>query len=339
MNLELFDPATATGQVRACYDIYLAGAPIDDPHEPAMSFPFFRGWLTHGWTEDPSEAWLARDVAGAPCGWFLLTLPQREDRRYGDLRPFVHPARRQAGLGRALLGHAAARAARAGRAVLTADTRDGSPGDAFAQAIGARRGLTEVTRVLELDSVSAVHLAALRSRAEVAAHGYSLVTLEGPVPEEHLAAVAAITGGAGDWPMDPGREQQHWDAERVRQSGRRVAAQGLRHYTVLARHDATEELVALTQLGVDPLVPEWGLQEFTAVVPPHRGHRLGLLVKVGLLDLLAKREPQLRHILTGNADQNKHMIAINADLGFRVLDRWSSWEMDVAAAITLGACA
>jgi hypothetical protein len=118
-----------------------------------------------------------------------------------------------------------------------------------------------------------------------------------------------------------------------------VAAQGLRHYTVLARHDATGELVALTQLGVDPLVPEWGLQEFTAVVPPHRGHRLGLLVKVGLLDLLAKREPQLRHILTGNADQNKHMIAINADLGFRVLDRWSSWEMDVAAAITLGACA
>jgi GNAT superfamily N-acetyltransferase len=211
MNLELFDPATATGQVRACYDIYLAGAPIDDPHEPAMSFPFFRGWLTHGWTEDPSEAWLARDVAGAPCGWFLLTLPQREDRRYGDLRPFVHPARRQAGLGRALLGHAAARAARAGRAVLTADTRDGSPGDAFAQAIGARRGLTEVTRVLELDSVSAVHLAALRSRAEVAAHGYSLVTLEGPLPAALATgpwtpAVSSSTGtpsgcgrAAGGW--------------------------------------------------------------------------------------------------------------------------------------------
>jgi GNAT superfamily N-acetyltransferase len=336
MNLERFDPATATEQVRACYGIYLAGAPIDEPHEPAMSFPFFRGWLMHGWTEDPSETWLARDVADAPCGWFLLTLPQREDRRYADLRLFVHPARRRAGLGRALAGHAAARAVRAGRAVLTSDARDGSPGEAFAQAIGARRGITEVSRVLELDSVSAPHLARLRCEAEAAAAGYSLLTLEGAIPEEYLAPVAAVTAGAGDFPMDPGREQQHWDAERVRQSGRRVAAQGLRYYTVAGRHDASGSLVALTQVGVDPLVPEWALQEFTAVVPQHRGHRLGLLVKAGMLELLAKREPQLRRVITGNADSNKHMIAINSALGFKVLDRWSSWEMDVAAAITLG---
>ena len=63
---------------------------------------------------------------------------------------------------------------------------------------------------------------------------------------------------------------------------------------------------------------------------PHRGHRLGLLVKVAMLELLAEREPQLTRILTGNTDANEHMIAINAELGFSVLDEWRWFEADVA---------
>jgi hypothetical protein len=51
-----------------------------------------------------------------------------------------------------------------------------------------------------------------------------------------------------------------------------------------------------------------------------------------MLDLLAGREPELEHILTSNADANSHMIAINADLGFRVLDQWQDWELDVTRA-------
>jgi len=49
-----------------------------------------------------------------------------------------------------------------------------------------------------------------------------------------------------------------------------------------------------------------------------------------LVDRLAAREPQVTRILTGNADGNQHMIAINEQLGFRVLSRWPSWELDVA---------
>jgi len=49
-----------------------------------------------------------------------------------------------------------------------------------------------------------------------------------------------------------------------------------------------------------------------------------------MLDLLAEREPQLAQIVTGNAGQNEHMIAINAQLGFEVLDHFPSWELDVA---------
>jgi hypothetical protein len=102
-----------------------------------------------------------------------------------------------------------------------------------------------------------------------------------------------------------------------------------------ARPLASGELAGFTQVGVDPGTPSWGFQLLTAVTRPHRGHRLGLLVKVAMLELLAEREPQLTQIITGNADVNEHMIAINAELGFEVLDHWQSWELDVQRALAL----
>ena len=74
-----------------------------------------------------------------------------------------------------------------------------------------------------------------------------------------------------------------------------------------------------------------GLPVRTVVAREHRGHRLGLLVKTAMLEMLAAAEPALRRILTGNAGANQHMIAINAELGFEVLDEWQSWELEVAA--------
>ena len=69
----------------------------------------------------------------------------------------------------------------------------------------------------------------------------------------------------------------------------------------------------------------------------HRGHRLGLLVKVAMLEMLAGHEPRLERIVTGNADANEHMIAINTELGYQVLDHWLSWELAVADVLALPA--
>ena len=207
-----------------------------------------------------------------------------------------------------------------------------SVGSAFA---GARRGITETHQLLELPAVPAGHLAALRATAESAAQGYSLLSWAGPAPEGLLAAVAAINGATADMPREAGHEAQLWDADRVRKDDHRRAVQGWRSYAVAARSLATGELAGLTQVSVDPADPAWGLQELTAVAGPHRGHRLGLLVKVAMLELLAEREPQLTRIVTGNADGNEHMIAINDELGYTVLDRWPSWEMEVARVLAL----
>jgi GNAT superfamily N-acetyltransferase len=328
MMVERFDAAADSASVRACHEIYRSGLPADDPLGPPVSASGFAGWLALGWTEDPLETWLARDDSGQPCGWYVLTLPQRENRDRAHVHVVVHAAQRRVGRGTALLQHAAGRAAGAGRTVLEFQAREGSSGVAFASTLKARRSVTSVRRVLALDRGPAGR-ARLRAGAEAAARGYTLRSWSGPAPEDTVAGVAGVNAALADAPRGDGEEAQVWDVTRVRLDERRVAAMGLRA-RVIAAQAVAGELAALTQLCIDPATPEWGFQELTAVARPHRGHRLGLLLKLAMLDLLATEEPQLTRIITGNDEGNDHMIAINELLGFEVLDRWLWWELDVA---------
>jgi len=335
MQIERFDPEADTAQTRACYQAYAASAPVDDPHCPPMSLQIFTGWLACGWTEDHPESWFAGDSLDVADGCYTATMPLRENRHLAYVYPQVPPARRRAGIGTALLRHAAARAAEQGRTTLTAQVRDGSAGQAFAQALGARRGVTEIRRLLDLAAVPAGTLARLRAESDRAAHGYELLSWEGIVPEEYFGQVAVVNAGLADAPMGAGTQAQSWDADRVRDGQRLVELLGMRRYTVAARCSGSGDFAGLTVLSIDPETPDWGIQEMTAVTRPHRGHRLGLLVKTAMLQLLAEREPQLRRVVTSNGDSNSHMIAINAKLGYRALDSQTSWQLDVADVLAL----
>jgi GNAT superfamily N-acetyltransferase len=332
MDLARFDPATDDTAVQACHEIHAAAAHADGQRRPPMSPRGFRSWLTYGWTEDPMQTWLARDSTRQACGFYQLILPERENRHLAELIPVVHPTRRRAGLGTALVAHAAARASTAGRTALMAHTAEGSAGEAFARTLGAQYRMTGMFSALRLDSMPAGHLAGLRAKAVSASPGYSLLTWDGATPDDLLDAVVGLFQAEEDAPRPAGEEAEHWDVARVQADYYRVADQGLRFYTVAARADAGGELAAITQLGVDPVQPGWAAQELTAVIGPHRGHRLGLRVKVAMLDLLAEREPQVTRVRTHNAAGNEHMIAINTELGFEVLDRESSWELPVTGA-------
>jgi GNAT superfamily N-acetyltransferase len=330
VRIERFDPVTDTVSIRSCYELHVACQPVDDPDVPAASLPVFTGWVSRGWDADPREGWLATgDEPGSWAGGYLLRLPARENRHMARLGLMVAPAYRRRGIGTALLRHAAGRADANGRARLTTGTKENSAGAAFAAAAGAEPGVTEVRRVLDLAAQPAGYLDPLRSQAGQASHGYSLVTWFGKCPEEYLDQVAAIINAMADAPHDPDEEPEVLDGQRLRDSEDLDVIQQTRGYSVAARCDRTGELVAMTRIVVDPLQPDWGWQELTAVVRAHRGHRLGLLVKVAMMDWLAEAEPAVQHILTGNSASNSHMITINADLGYRVLDRWPSWELDV----------
>jgi len=332
VQIERFDPATDTGAVQACHEIHVAEWRADGVRRAPLSPRVFRAWLRCGWTGDPQESWLARDGAGEVCGWYLIGMPERENRHRAGITLVVAPSRRRAGLGTALLGHAADRARQAGRTLLTSHSKEASAGAAFARALGARQRMTGVFWALRPRSLPAGRLAALRERAASAAAGYSLVSWEGPVADDRLVEVAALFDVENDAPRPEGEDPAGWDAARVRAEDRRIAEEGRRFYTVAARADRTGRLVAITQLGVDPLDAGSAFQELTAVAGPHRGHRLGLLVKVAMLELLAAHEPQLTQIVTLTAEDNEHMTAINRELGFEILERQLSWELETARA-------
>ena len=119
----------------------------------------------------------------------------------------MHPASRRGGLGRALLRHAAMRAADHGRSVLRGEVLQGTAGAAFAARVGATAGLVDARRVLALGEIPAGHIAALREQAARAAAGYSLVSWEGRTPDQYLAGFAEVLNAANDMPHDPGEER------------------------------------------------------------------------------------------------------------------------------------
>jgi GNAT superfamily N-acetyltransferase len=331
MRIEQLNPADEK-TARACYDVMLAAHKADEPVEPPMAYGTFSLYLREGWEKTPGETWVGVDDAGAVAGFYRLHLPDLENLDAASGGPTVHPAVRRRGIGRELLRHEGGRAEANGRTRFSAQATAGSAGDAFAQALGARLDLEEVRRIQYLREIPPGTIASLRASAEKAAAGYSLVSWTGVTPDEYCGPLAGVFNAFNDAPHGANDEPELWDAQRVRErTGTVVRAGLLRGYAMAALSDATGEMAAFSGVLVDPEASQWGFQQLTAVIRSHRGHRLGLLVKTAMLELLASAEPQVEWIATGNAATNEHMIAVNEQLGYKVVEPgWRFYEMPVA---------
>jgi GNAT superfamily N-acetyltransferase len=333
MRIERVDLADAD-TIRGCFQVFLAAQQVDEPDGPWFTERPFQGWLTVGWGGNPREVWAVTSPEEGPVvGWYRLELPDLENLDQADLMLVVHPARRRHGLGRALLEHAAARAAENGRSVLNSGTRHGTGGEAFARSVGAEPGLVDVQRVMDIRAMGDDRLAQLLQTAEQAAAGYSLVWWTGLVPEEFLEQTAGLFAALNDAPHDAHVAPAVWDAQRVRERVNALRPHyGLRTYAVAARHDASGELAALTEVAVDPADPGWAHQMLTGVIRAHRGHRLGLLVKIAMAERLRATEPTVERLQTWNAESNRYMIAVNEALGYTILGQPANWwRLEVAA--------
>lgn len=334
MRIEKWSQADTDG-ARDAYGVFRAAQAADDPAGPPLSWHRAQMWLEN--PTQPTEVWLARDErTGVVTGFYRAEFPQLENHDRAQVLLTVHPAYRRRGTGTALLRHVARRAAVNHREVLGTYVAEGTSGDVFARDAGATPGLVDVRRVLHADEQTLARAASLREAASKAAAGYSLVSWSGRPPEEFIDKVAGLNNTMNDAPRQQGVDEQLWDADRLlREKYGLLEAVGSRFYEVAAIHDATGEMAALTEVELDPEVPEWGNQGLTAVTRPHRGHRLGMLVKTAMLGLLSTGEPGLRHVLTGNAAVNEQMIAINEALGFQILrPSWQGYDLPVTA--TLG---
>lgn len=197
----------------------------------------------------------------------------------------------------------------------------------FAQSLGLT--LEQVERESRLDlPVPAHRLQTLRAQAEAHARpDYRLESWTGPAPERYLEGIAAMqqvistdapTGGVA-W------EGEVWDAARVRRREETLEQSGT-SYVTIAVEEHTGEVVGLTAIIARHEHPHRPDQWETVVASAHRGHRLGLWIKVANLELLERELPGARFVRTWNADENDRMLGINTALGFRPHTLGGAWQ-------------
>jgi GNAT superfamily N-acetyltransferase len=250
---------------------------------------------------------------------------------YLDL--IVHPGHRGRGVGTALLEEVHAAARRHHRSLIEIETIHGLPGG-VARDEGGYRYLTHRGHQPGLTSI--------RSRCQIAdqkegdearlqADGYSLVQWRDVVPEEIIKDVAALQGRlALDAPTgDLAVDQPSYDPDRIRGEEATQLGRGYHWYSTAARHDATGQIVARTKLSFESDEDTHARQRITIVEPVHRGRRLGLIVKSANHAYARANEPALRVIDAYNAEENTHMRAVNAALGFEPVDAWAVFQLPV----------
>jgi GNAT superfamily N-acetyltransferase len=333
VDLHWIDPADPDpADLAAAVALLDAARAVDSPHRPTETVSSLTGRLRHGWDGDPVAMGVGRDDAGRPVGVLEVDLPHWDNAHLGYLEVTVDPLRRREGVGTALFEAGTELVRADGRTVLATGGYESGAGTAFAKAQGLDRASEEVERRQDLLPLDGAALSALTAGARQHSGGYELVRLPAWTPAWRLPEVARLTTAINDAPTDDlDVEDEVYSGPRIRAFEAAHLAQGRRLYRLAARERATGSLVGQTVVGVDAEQPGHGSQYDTSVQREHRGHRLGLLLKLGMLDWLREREPQLRVLDTWNAASNEHMVAVNEALGYRVVGRAVMWQRHLEA--------
>jgi GNAT superfamily N-acetyltransferase len=114
------------------------------------------------------------------------------------------------------------------------------------------------------------------------------------------------------------------------EEGRRATDPRTRFVTAI-EHAPTKRLAAFTSLSAPVELERAAAQEDTLVLPEHRGHRLGMLLKVANLDYLQREKPGHPSIVTFNAEENRHMLDVNEAVGFIPIGYEGAWRKDLPA--------
>jgi len=313
--------------LRRWYDLVTAVHESDRAGDPLPGFATWAGQLRFPSPGSEPHLVLA-EVESEVVGWFAQWLSTRENTDASPGEVEVHPAHRRRGYGRALVAEWTRRATALGRTRLIAEGTQ-STGGAFATALGFRAVLADTQRRLDLRTVDQAELDRLLTDARSHAAGYSLVQWTGSTPDAYLPGMAALESRmTTDAPMDDlAWEQVVYDADRLREKEQVLEAWGTRRWTSVAVHDVSGDVVGSTTVGLHPDADEGAFQWQTIVSPEHRGHRLGLLLKLENLAFLRAHEPTVQTVDTWNADSNAPMLQVNLDMGFEVVRQWAEYEL------------
>jgi GNAT superfamily N-acetyltransferase len=324
MRIDRYEPALIdSGLAQGLAELRNAAAAVDAPHVAPVSAEWVRLRTLHADEDRPvPHLFVAVDDHGAVIGAAEVRVETWDNHHLASIDLETHPAVRGHGVGEQLYAEALRCARSLGKTLLIAGTWAGSHREEFWRRNGFSVAARDAQRRLVVAELAWARLDELHARSVAASQGYEIVTMPTPTPAEKVDALLELNRAMNDSPIDDLEiEDDVWVEERLRNDERAQLARGIRLHRLVARRLDDGELAGHTVVEVEDERPQLGFQGDTAVTRAHRGHRLGMRLKIEMLRLLADIEPQMVQIDTWNAESNAHMIAVNDALGCVVVGR------------------
>ncbi|MDQ1604168.1 MAG: hypothetical protein QOE01_2013 [Actinomycetota bacterium] len=316
------DDASAAGAV----SVLEAAREVDKPHRPGHILAEFQAWVGCGWDGDVPHFALGSED-GKVVALAEMMLPSWDNRHLCLVDLVVDPRSRERGVGTALLEAVMERARSTSRSTLVTDSLEQPAPVALAKRFGLTQVSVEQARRQDLGGLDREALREALKEASAHADGYDLERMPRIVPEEMAPDVVALNAAINDAPVDGlDLEDEVFSVERLRVFERTQVTLGRRTYRLAARERSSGLLAGHTVMAISAQQPWHASQYDTSVVVAHRGHRLGLLLKLEMLRWLEECEPQVRYIDTWNTASNDYMVSVNARLGYRLTETVIAWQ-------------
>ena len=260
-----------------------------------------------------------REMVGAG----LLTRTLKDNLHAAMAFAWTRPDRTREGIGRRVVSELEVIAAGDGRTTIQSEAYLPPGGSAGAEHFAAAMGYAVASR----ESIKELTLTDFADRRDAlaaeagAARDYRIITFDTVCPDEHLESFGRLLGMLMDEvPLgELDLEASEWSPERIRAAEQRQVDIGRHVHTAMAI--APDGAVAgVSDVRIDDDDPVHGQVGITIVDPAHRGHRLGLALKLATHDLAVATYPELVVLDTSNAEVNTCMNAVNEALGYRTIE-------------------
>lgn len=323
MRIQPLDPTTLHDSTAArLADIHNAEIAAQRPRHARTNAAALLGEMLHTFDDRPYDGmWLAYD-GDALVGYATLELSEWDDPDMAVALCHVHPEHLGNRAGTGLLTEQAATTKAANRNKMLTFAFADTPCERLLLQQGWTIGQRTSQRRIEPQRLDYDYIAGLAAEASTHAGDYEILSHDGPLPQEWLTDMQTLSESINDAPLDDlDVEPDTFPPERLAGSDQAMVRRQQRVYRLMARHKDSGEWAGHSVVCVDGLRPGVANQEDTTVIPAHRGHRLGMLLKARMLLWLHDVQPNLETIDTWNSDSNDHMIAVNERLGCTVINR------------------